>query len=84
MLYVREVFVMCTDGKSLTEIVMLTKYFMSFPASCKLMRIKPVHVPYLASGKKYVSLPGLKWDTCWSKMLYYSFLRNQRDLMFPW
>lgn len=58
ILYVREECAMCTDGKTLTEIVMLTKYFMSFPEFCKLMRIKPVHVPYLASEKNMFHLQG--------------------------
>lgn len=58
----REECTMSADGNTLTEMVMLTKYFMSFIAFCKLKRVKESHVTYLASGKIYFTFSGKVWD----------------------
>lgn len=49
---------MSAAGNTLTEMVMLTKYFMSFLAFCKLQRVKGNCVTYLTSGKIYFTFSG--------------------------
>lgn len=74
---------MSVDRKTLTERVMLTKYFMSFPAFYKLKRVKKCHVTYLASGKNIFHFQWQSGALAKVRCCAVIFL-DQKELIVPW